>query len=293
MKPRCAHLAAASRAFTLIELLVSMGIMGILASASIAGYYGATRSLAVRGARETVSSAIRMAKQRASSTQTRTAVFFRNELLKSGTQYDNEVVRGVISVVRMAGRVSAVRGKYLVDEYYDLNQSFQTTKNPSNPGNGFRLYRLPRNPLDAPKGSDFSVVGERVFEVSVEHADETLVTQSALEEKEGNDAITRVIPGYAFVIGGGYLSGGWAPGDPYAVEVSVIELPAGFIFGTDKPTSGSRVKNEPVKPIVFGPDGKTEQETSIKISLCQNTGGGNGTVTPTRHWMTDEVKDED
>ena len=53
------------RAFTLIELLVTMGLMALLATVSIAGYYGAVRGMTERGVRQDVISFLRMTRQRA------------------------------------------------------------------------------------------------------------------------------------------------------------------------------------------------------------------------------------
>ena len=183
------------KAFTLVELLVSMGIMGMLATVASAGYYAATRSMAVRGVQDATASTIRMAKQRAASTQTRTAVFFRNELLRGGSSYNNEAMRGVVCAVRASGRFSGVRekGTYLVDEFNDFNQSYSVAKNASDFGTDtMRIYRLPRNPREAPKGSDTTLVYTRVGDVvsalaGAEYRESLLATSRTAGASETKD----------------------------------------------------------------------------------------------------------
>lgn len=285
------------KAFTLVELLVSMGIMGMLATVASAGYYAATRSMAVRGVQDATASTIRMAKQRAASTQTRTAVFFRNELLRGGSSYNNEAMRGVVCAVRASGRFSGVRekGTYLVDEFNDFNQSYSVAKNSSDFGTDtMRIYRLPRNPREAPKGTDNTLVYTRVGDVvsaiaGAEYRESLLATSRTAGASETKEPIHA----FAFKKASGGKNLDWAPGDVYAIEISVIELPVGYIFGSKLPTSGNPVVYDPVTPIMFGPDGKTQQETRVKVSLCQNIGSTSGRVQVVGEWTTDEVKDED
>lgn len=316
----------AKRAFTLIELLVVLGIMGMLATIATGGYYAATRSMAVRGALDATTSTIRMAKQRAASTQSRTAVFFRNELLRRGDKYENEVVRGVVCAVRATGRFSAVRqttaGKCLVDEFNDFNQSYAVSDGKSSlEGTEFKIYKLPSNPTQVPKGDDFSVVYGKVVDIAgdkihqASYRDSLLATteialnafdvdacaaaylRDAVPDKSNAGHMGSEIHAFAFVQKesgrGSGNAGNWAAGDCYGVEIAVIQLPAGFIFGNSVPTSGKPVVTDPVKPILFGPDGSVHGNTAVQISLCQNTGSAEGKVSPVANWTTDVVKDTD
>ena len=69
-----------TRAFTLVELLVTMGLMAMLATIAIAGYYGAVRGMTERGAKQDVASLVRLAQQRALVDEVPTAVFLMNNM---------------------------------------------------------------------------------------------------------------------------------------------------------------------------------------------------------------------
>ena len=93
--------------FTLVELLVTMGLMAMLATMSIAGYYGAVRGMTERGVKQDLIAFVRLAQQRALVDEVPTAVFLMNRYLRAGNQDLGEAARvvGMAVAVRTDGRI--------------------------------------------------------------------------------------------------------------------------------------------------------------------------------------------
>ena len=67
-----------TRGFTLVELIVVIGLMGLLATISIGGYFAAARGMAARGVVQDTASLVRQAMQTCLIDQVPTAVLFLN-----------------------------------------------------------------------------------------------------------------------------------------------------------------------------------------------------------------------
>ncbi len=232
-----------TRAFTLVELLVTMGLMAMLATIAIAGYYGAVRGMTERGAKQDVASLVRLAQQRALVDEVPTAVFLMNQKLRDDNLDTGEAERivGLAVAVRMAGRISMIKNDVLIDEYSDWRNSFPETGTSSARGTRMRLYRL----VDVGSGSSqdsscYSVVDDHVTPVELD-AEELLMASISTNNL--------VVYGFKKRSGG---SAAWKVGDPYGFEIATVQLPAGYIFEGGRPSQVGDVL--PAKHFFFFPD---------------------------------------
>ena len=115
------------KGFTLIELLVVIGIMGLLGTASVGGYRQMRRGMEEKGVLQDVNTLIRAAYQRAQIDRQPTAVVFWNETLRGESDNADEsaIVVGRAVAVRRSGRITGVKGDILLDEFADLDLSYQ------------------------------------------------------------------------------------------------------------------------------------------------------------------------
>lgn len=254
------------RAFTLVELLVVIGLMGLLATISIGGYFAATRGMAARGAMQDTASLIRQAMQTCLIDQVPTAVLFVNRRLndseKEGEAY------GTAIAVKMAGRISYIAnngtlvngsgcGPILIDEFSDWNQSYSTDSAASgSKQNGFRLYRM----FGSDSGYDAlskgwkncsSLMGNYVG--YYDFGSEFMVTAGIKLEDwcNENDKIAsknKSYSGTSYDNGNSYRWGlpfhpnndglsvsAWRIGDGYGVEIGSLDLPKSYIYGRTPP----------------------------------------------------------
>ena len=111
----------------MIELLTVMAIMAMLGVAASSGYASLQRGMRERAAVAGASALLKAAKERAAVDRVPTAVFCYNRLLKdaSAEQDGNAVVVGVMTAIRRTGRISYIRGKYLYDEFGDLDLTYE------------------------------------------------------------------------------------------------------------------------------------------------------------------------
>lgn len=260
------------RGFTLVELLVTMGLMALLATVSIAGYYGAVRGMTDRGVKQDVISFIRLAQQRAMVEQTPVAVFFENRYLREEDEELGETMRvaGRAVAVRMAGRVSCISRKglygvgttYLIDEYADLDKTFPSNSLPKQPVSKgtMRLYRM--RP-DANSLEQFcTLVEDQVVQARLTLDRNDLLNANRDPSFNGgtyddNDVMKAIESAWAFreAPGNNWLSGSqWRVGDPYGTEVATLNLPNGYVFGTGSiPATIGDIKSVG-KPQFFDPD---------------------------------------
>ncbi len=248
--------AAGRAAFTLVELLVVIGLMAMLGTISVTGYFAATRGMADRGAVEDVMSIIRLAQQTCLIDQKPTAVLFYNRQ----TQEQDSTVSadeadasscGTAVAIKMAGRISYIADNKLFDEFADWNQSYPVGGSSSAPG--VRFYRM-TDLASVQKGIERC---SSVMNSYVERADlgEEYMISSGKKlrtwcddyKKTGSD--NRQFSGVSydnansyrwgrgFKGGSGLSASQWKIGDAYGVEIAVCQLPKGYIFGTSKATS--------------------------------------------------------
>lgn len=240
------------RAFTLIELLVVIAIMAMLGTLSVGGYRAMQRGMEDRGAMQNVNQFIRSAYQRAQIDRAPVAVYFWNETSAEETDDDIMVVHGRAIAVRRAGRLTNIVGQNLCDEFGDLsfnrlvvNEDDDVESSDSGStraGNGINLYRL-----NGDEGSQMarSVISQTTKKVTLQ--------ELLLQSGEDGDFET-----YAYVLidKGGVT---WKVGDAYGFEFASIDLPNGYIFGSDY----SRDLGNPVRG-----------EDVIRFRVSENSGSG-------------------
>lgn len=299
------QIARVRRGFTLLELLVVVGIMGMLATVAISGYNAAVQGMTVRGVRSNVASLVQAAQQRAAIDHVRTAVFFYNELLRAGDQDRSDVVVGQAVAVRATGRISLVgnstsvaregasnSSKFLFDEFSDLERTYAVVSNGMDnatlvtSGKGaIRLFRFDPGASKLTYSFVHDYVIERLRRAGslIGHRETLLTTGS-----ETN------LYGYAFGIDrsrSGSADSQWRAGDSYGVEIAVLQLPHGFVFGTAIPSSmASPVSDNPVNAIFFAADGTPSGATSVRISAVKNVGSAAGKVSVVSTFTSDEIE---
>lgn len=224
------------RAFTLLELLVVMAIMGLLGTVSVGGYRAMQRGMEERGVMQNVNSFIRAAYQRAQIDRQPTAIYFWNETVRSSTDLENEIVVGKAIAIRRYGRFSDVHGGMLIDEFADLNSTYQTIGDDEGAqgGTGARESQIFIYPME--RISDIasaSSLRRTAVEGKVKNATRSVVFLSGQKNDETSG---EEIPQWGFVITDqGGVS--WRPGMAYGMEFLSIELPHNYIFGSDYSTS--------------------------------------------------------
>ena len=211
-----------------MELLVVMGIMGLLGTMSVGGYRAMKRGMEERGVMQNVNSFIRSAYQRAQIDRQPVAVFFWNETLRFKTNTDNEIVVGKAVAVRRAGRLSRIIGNNtLVDEFGDLDRTYQTEDEESGSSAESTMYLYPMNSLsEIAQGNDIkrSLVYTRVTDAS-----DSVLFLSGRKDGDGSQYPGQILA-WAFEVKdrGGVE---WKTGMAYGFEFQSLTLPHNFIFG--------------------------------------------------------------
>ncbi len=260
--------------FTLVELLVTMGLMALLATVSIAGYYGAVRGMTERGARQDVISFIRMVRQRADIDNVPTAIFFENKMLRDEDEDLGEVKRvvGIAVAVRRAGRLTYAQGNYLSDEFGDLEKTYRTSSGNSsgnNNGKGMWLYRM-QDVNASSLNNCRSLVRDYVEYHKLGTTEELFgaglsdgINSKTLED--GETIINANELGiWTFVRNGGSGNAQWKVGDAYGFEIASMQLPHGYVFGSSVPSQVG-VGVDGGKPLFFMP--QSSGESKIQGSL--------------------------
>lgn len=221
------------RGFTLIELLVVMGIMGLLGAVSVGGYRAMQRGMDERGVMQSVNSFVRSSYQRAQIDRQPVAVYFWNETIRGASDDENEIVIGRAVAIRRYGRFSAVRGNVLVDEFADLDLTYQTQAESDDGGSSPKassMFVYPMERLGDIKSS--SSLKRTLVEGKVRASPESVrfLSKDSSQDLVGEeDKMT--IPGYGFVV---QEAGGvsWKAGMAYGMEFLQLELPHNYIFGS-------------------------------------------------------------
>ena len=277
MKQHHPSRAAGRAAFTLVELLVVIGLMAMLGTISVGGYFAAVRGMADRGALQDTISLIRLAQQTCLIDQTPTAVLFYNrKMIQTAAAEDVSSQVGMAVAIKMAGRISYINNNILVDEFADWNQSYPVAANSisATGGTGIRFYRmanLDRVADGITKCSSLMTPFVTYVDLGNEYmiaAGKQVRTFCSDFSKEGAD--NQVFSGTAYANGnnqrwGFRFSGGsgsgigqseWHVGDAYGVEIGTLQLPNGYIFGSPSSGSGSTGINS-VPSLKFRPSDVT------------------------------------
>ena len=241
--------------FTLIELLVTMGLMALLATVSIGGYYSAVRGMTERGVKQDVISFVRLAQQRALVDQVPTAVFLFNRKLRDQNDDTGESERtvGIAVAVRTVGRISYISGNYLSDEYGDLGKTYPTN-GASNAKGSMRLYRM----VDAGSvEACFSTVRDYVVRRQLDTEElfgAKLLGGGTVTLPDNTVFGVGNVPIWAFEkISGGEGNAQWHVGDPYGAEIAHLQLPHGYLFGNAIPNRVGETKGAG-QPYFFDPE---------------------------------------
>ncbi len=262
-------------AFTLVELLVVIGIMGVLATISVAGYSAATRGMADRGVIQTTVSILRIAQQTCEIDRVPTKVlFFNRRLTEDSSQDDAQLYQGTAIAIKQAGRISIKPSQangLLVDEFADWHQSYPMSGSDRAPG--MRIYRMTANDVNGGiedcsvlvkpfvhpyKMHDYMIQsGAEIDEWCQTHkreaSDNRPAGASASYVPNGNNYVWGFEEATASGARGNASIDSWKVGDPYGVEIAQIDLPKGYIFGRTPP-SDNTLRAASVSQIHFDPE---------------------------------------
>lgn len=232
------------RGFTLLELLVVVAIMGMLGAVMVNSYQAIRRGMESRAVKQNVNQFIRSAYQRAQIDHQPVMVYFWNETLQEGKGDKVPVVVGKAVAVRQSGRLTYVQGNMLCDEFGDLRfnrlvrdrdeDEDGTGEISSSKSGGIKLYQL----TDQGDSMKYSTVN---------------ATTEKLSKRErlllGGDSQDQDFDCWGFVEQSGNAS--WKVGSAYGFEFADLQLPHGYLFGSDWKRTVSDPISQP-KAIRFG-----------------------------------------
>ena len=252
-------------AFTLVELIVVIGLMGLLATISIAGYNAASNGMKNRAVIQDTISLLRQAMQTALIDNTVTAVLFYNRLADATDGKPS----GFAIAIRQAGRLTASPQSYgglLIDEFADWHNSYPTAPDSTTSSDpGMRFYRMQDwNQLEG--GLDRCSTLVHSYVTATTKCDDYMIATKFnikdwaknhnldADDNAGRTSSTAEYGNY-YLWGFSPISGdslGWKAGDAYGTEFASLQLPEGFIFGSSAPSSEG-LKPASVAAVVFDP----------------------------------------
>lgn len=249
------------RGFTLLELLTAVSIMAMLGVAASSGYHSLVRGMKERGAVAAASAVLRSARERAAVDWSPTVVFCYNRCMREagGPSEVSAVVCGEMVAVRKAGRISAVRGKKLYDEFGDLDLCYDKSDDESvvAKGAGMRLFRFGGNGMSEMR---YSIVSEIV-----------LTEPQALWVETFSGVSTNLALACFYNLNRSRNEpSAWQAGHAYGVEFSELQLPAGFVFGKEIPTRVGEITTP--KVIYFDPESETTKSIDIWVTRPGDSG---------------------
>ncbi len=229
------------KGFTLVELLAVIGLMGLMGAIAIGGYSAVVRGMSDRAALDAAKGIIDAALQRAQLDRKNTYVYLYDEVVKVDSDMSAGIVNGVAIAVRPVGRVSAVVGDLICDEFGDLANTYASLSAEEGSSDSemeasastMKLYSIPQK--------DFALVKEGVFKTSVQ-VNRTLETPDGDSDEtatgvSGEDWVNRGFYYYGFKrVGGGAT---FSAGDEYGQEFAVARLPPGYTFSSSVQMSGA------------------------------------------------------
>lgn len=248
-------------AFTLVELMVVIGLMALLGTVSVTGYFSAVRGMSYRAAKVDTISLIRLAMQTCLIDQTPTAVLFYNHQTNMGEK-DKAAMKastaGVAVAIKMVGRITSARDNILVDEFADWNRSYPVAQSDSEIANdkGIRFYRMSELENQVKKGIEdcSSIVSTFVEPVNKDFLNEYMLAYGMSASSDNSYAgqvqgfckrFEKSCAGNSFRYGHRIKQANgitWKAGDAYGVEIGTHELPRGFFYGS-KGASSAKIES--------------------------------------------------
>ena len=228
---------------------MTVGIMAMLGIAASSGYHAVTRGMTERGVCASAAATLRAAKERAQIDRRHVAVFCYNRLLSEPSDNGMEAgaVVGVMTAVRRIGRISAVAGDFLYDEFADLEHCYECKdESELQKRGGVRLFKI-NNDVNR---MEYSLVADASY---LDRTTQIYMPSSGLT--------TNVWAGAYYDLGDSDHSASWKVGDGYGIEFLEIQLPAGYIFGTEVPSSLGSISS----PTVINFDPTRDQNDSVDI----------------------------
>lgn len=292
-----------SRGFTLVELIVVIGLMGLLSTISIGGYFAASRGMAARGVVQDTASLIRQAMQTCLIDQVPTAVIFLNR--RTNTKAEGGEAYGTAIAIKMAGRISYIAqnggktsqgdsisygsGALLIDEFADWNQSYSVDASDKPAQRSVRLYRMFSGKdgiqslgkgLKSCSSLMCAWVGYKDFDQDFMITDGRKIGDWCSDNgKEYRDNQTFSGIGYrnanSYRWGlpfhpdnGSFLQvSDWRIGDAYGIEIAQLDLPKNYIFGSTVP-NGAELEpaSSPSDGVIVFTPGMVKSSNQYKFS---------------------------
>ncbi len=285
MKAHIPERRSARSAFTLVELMVVVGLMALLGTVSVTGYFAAVRGMADRAAKQDTVALIRQAMQVCLIDQTPTAVLFFNRQTKA---QDSEAASseeakassaGAAIAIKMVGRISYVRGEIIVDEFADWNQSCPVATSTRGDDPGTPFYRMADLKGQVAQGIDKCRAYVSTTVEPVNFDNEYMIAyggqvQNFCEDykKRGND--NKEFSGTSYNNGNNQRWGHrikqsngitWKAGDAYGMEIGKLDLPKGYMYGSKTANS---TKIDPAGALTFNPSDMANAD-SYEMGMSQ------------------------
>ena len=261
-------------AFTLVELLVVIGIMAVLATISVAGYSAASRGMANRGAYQSVSTVLRIAKQSCEIDRVPTTVFFFNRRFSSDVKdEDATLYQGTAIAAKQVGRITIPDSEKVIDEFADWHQSSEMLEEGilnQIKSQSKRIFRM-RN-KDLGENVDTCSMEVKPFAASYKVQDFMIQSDKTIEQWSSEHKLAnncKVWGLKASEDNKGLSASAWEVGDPYGEEIAHVDLPKGYVFGKSLPNDDI-LKSASVTAVSFYPDpGSLEAKTSgVNVPVC-------------------------
>ena len=264
------------KAFTLIELLAVIGIVGMLGVAAAASYGALVTGMRDRSACAAATAILREAGERAHIDRLPTVVYCYNICLKEPKGDDPGMVMGIMTAIRRVGRITQVKGRYLFDEFADLDQSYKMEDDEAEirKMDGFRLFKY-NDENSVQSRMQYSVVANAVYCKDYDNKPgeegELTIFSGGINNR------TNFFTSAFYNLGSSDREpGAWKVGDGYAAEFAELQLPEGYVFGQQLPTRSGEVSE--VKAIRFDP----ESSSSETVEIWMTRPNAQGVPKPTR-----------